>query len=79
VYENNKIVPDTMPRYITWNHDYLQGAVSYNESEYFYLPIDANTLGDFAVLVNKTTPLKKQNGDLNLTMIIHPGAGLRNW
>lgn len=68
-----------MPHYITWDHDYLQGAVSYYDSEYFYLPVDPNTIGDFAVLVNKTTPYSTENGDLNLTMIIHPGAGFKNW
>ena len=79
IYEDDQIVFSNLPHYITWNHDYLQGAVKYYESEYFYLPIDPNTIGDFAVLVNKTTPYKSENGDLNLTMIIHPGAGLKYW
>jgi hypothetical protein len=66
-----------MPHYMTWNKDYIQGAVEYQHSKFYYLPIDPGTLGKFAILVNKTTPLESQNGDLNVSMIIHPGAGLR--
>ena len=66
-----------MPHYMTWNKDYIQGAVKYQHSKFYYLPIDPGTVGKFAILVNKTTPLESQNGDLNVSMIIHPGAGLR--
>lgn len=66
-----------MPRYITWNHDYIQGSVGYDKTQYYYLPIDPATLGSFAILVNKTSPFGRDNGDVNISSVIHPGAGLR--
>lgn len=66
-----------LPHYMTWNKDYIQGAVKSDQSKFYYLPIDPGTIGKFAILVNKTTPLDTENGNLNVSMIIHPGAGLR--
>lgn len=80
--EGEQIAYKDMPRYITWNHDYIQGSVAYRKSQYFYLPIDPETIGSFAILVNKTSPFGSDNGDVNVSSIIHPGAGLRyyqNW
>lgn len=66
-----------LPHYITWNKDYINGAVPAGQSRFYYLPINPDTLGDFTILLNKTTPFGHGNGDLNLTGIIHPGGGLR--
>lgn len=41
--------------------------------------MDPTNFGDFAILVNKTSPFERANGDLNVMMIIHPGMGLRNY
>jgi len=65
------------PHYITWNKDYINGAVKAGHSQYYYLPIDHNEISSFAILLNKTTPFGHSNGNLKLSMIIHPGGGLR--
>lgn len=44
-----------MPRYIPWDSEYLNGALLFNTSQSYYIPIDPLTLGDFAILVNKTS------------------------
>lgn len=65
------------PHYLTWNQDYVNGAVKAGGTKFYYMPIDQNTIGNYAILLNKTTPYGDGNGDLNISMIIHPGAGLR--
>lgn len=58
-----------MPRYIPWDSEYLNGALLFNTSQSYYIPIDPLTLGDFAILVNKTS-LQQTNGDVGIGMII---------
>jgi len=43
------------PRYLAWDQDYINGALQYGQNQSFYIPIDPNTLGDFAIILNKTS------------------------
>jgi len=57
-----------LPKYLI-EGEYYTNTLSLNETDYLYLPVDYNTLGDTLILVNKTGPFG-ENGDVSIMMTV---------